>query len=929
MNFTECMNILSVLHSEKYTEVSANLIKNIQINHKISNLRFPELDDHDDKFAYDQKNAIDTICFITFRTFFRVKEILQTTNENISLHNINVLKTSISNLSTLSICTNLVENLPGHKSNGPIENTIIEKYNRLCDSTDKLIKILKCEQLCDIVLNSCLSALITALYQILYAPIKRPPSQQEPKCEDSFVMSCDLYTKLTDDRGYFQDVVNILLMPKIKSQYVTAIMLLMKCKTPVWFQRAVSANLTSIMKDKGGIETIAVALLENTADYDPNDTSKIWRVLSVFVKLFLGFQTSADFTTNICQQLLDLLDAQDSQGNFIKPFELIVAKSIKELYLIDVSTAVDVLLKRVLSKSLLAILDAPNSDVVNGDRTSAIFQSTRILHNCFIDNLLDSADLPVSLLSPVVMSLLKLHARTVKCWPIINGQLKDLLLKYTTREEVRYKLFDAVLFNIGYPVNDVYLLRRDIQIDIDDINRIVVKNRTIGNVNEDLEEDLLNLLTTRTELLMTLFLYLFKCLVDKDKSSKNLEIYRSITKLTYNKCVLRHLNSNPECLIPHFESFLESSIKDKIHIQDSNTTPDESQPFFTVIMIVQLLAQSNLRDSTRLLDLLRVISKETNIAEIKLLISDVLSKLLEDKYVDHATISSESQENPEDGQVMISSEVDKAITDVCDPLLPVRAHGLMELTKLVEDRHPDVLKRKQYVFHVFQQNLKNEDSFIYLSAIGGLAAMGELCPDSILPLIAEEYADYTIQRAFEDEIELRLKLGEVLLRVTKALGDRAYKHKALLLNTFLKTTKDDDHLIRASSLSNVAEVCRVLGEKMGPIITEVLSCVQHVIETDAAPEPRRAAISVIRQMLVGTDKLMLQMLRDQMPVIYRTLQFVYKNDADEVARLQAQLALEQLDVNMRAILMPSESDEKSSVGEVKGIVEGKKDKENE
>lgn len=47
------------------------------------------------------------------------------------------------------------------------------------------------------------------------------------------------------------------------------------------------------------------------------------------------------------------------------------------------------------------------------------------------------------------------------------------------------------------------------------------------------------------------------------------------------------------------------------------------------------------------------------------------------------------------------------------------------------------------------------------------------------------------------------------------------KYKSLLLNTFLVGTKDEDHLIRASSLSNLGEVCRVLGYKLGTIVTEV------------------------------------------------------------------------------------------------------------
>lgn len=52
-------------------------------------------------------------------------------------------------------------------------------------------------------------------------------------------------------------------------------------------------------------------------------------------------------------------------------------------------------------------------------------------------------------------------------------------------------------------------------------------------------------------------------------------------------------------------------------------------------------------------------------------------------------------------------------------------------------------------------------------------------------------------------------------------GEIAPKYKPLLLNTFLNGAKDEDDLIRASSLSNLGEICRVLGYKLGTIITEV------------------------------------------------------------------------------------------------------------
>lgn len=64
--------------------------------------------------------------------------------------------------------------------------------------------------------------------------------------------------------------------------------------------------------------------------------------------------------------------------------------------------------------------------------------------------------------------------------------------------------------------------------------------------------------------------------------------------------------------------------------------------------------------------------------------------------------------------------------------------------------------------------MKNDDSFIYLSAIGGLASMGDIFPDIVLNVLAEEYSDFN--RKDDDGNETRMKIGEVLVRVTKTLG---------------------------------------------------------------------------------------------------------------------------------------------------------------
>lgn len=62
-------------------------------------------------------------------------------------------------------------------------------------------------------------------------------------------------------------------------------------------------------------------------------------------------------------------------------------------------------------------------------------------------------------------------------------------------------------------------------------------------------------------------------------------------------------------------------------------------------------------------------------------------------------------------------------------------------------------------------------------------------------------------------------------------GELVPVYKAELINAFLSGTKDDDFLVRASSLSNLGELCRLLGFRVGPIVTEVTVCFKQTFSS--------------------------------------------------------------------------------------------------
>jgi hypothetical protein len=69
----------------------------------------------------------------------------------------------------------------------------------------------------------------------------------------------------------------------------------------------------------------------------------------------------------------------------------------------------------------------------------------------------------------------------------------------------------------------------------------------------------------------------------------------------------------------------------------------------------------------------------------------------------------------------------------------------------------------------------------------------------------------------------RLKLGEALVRAVKRCGDLVPHYFQILIHAFLVGVQDKDSFIRASSLSNLGEMCRLSPRTLPTVVHEVNS----------------------------------------------------------------------------------------------------------
>ncbi|KAM4722032.1 transport and Golgi organization protein 6 homolog [Rhinophrynus dorsalis] len=248
-----------------------------------------------------------------------------------------------------------------------------------------------------------------------------------------------------------------------------------------------------------------------------------------------------------------------------------------------------------------------------------------------------------------------------------------------------------------------------------------------------------------------------------------------------------------------------------------------------------------------------------------------------------------------------------------DSEIPTRAAALRTLTRLLEQRNCLALEHQEQVLQLFLENLEQEDPFVYLSAIQGTAVLSREIPERILTVLLAQYGNISSVKHKSPMAETRMKVGEALMRCTRELGDMVFKYKDPLIHAFLRGARDPDSSLRASSLSNLGELCQRLQFSLGPIIHEVSSCLSAVVRTDPEAQVRRAAIHVVVQLLKGLSEKATEVLRDVLLDLYRLLKFVVQCESDSVSVLHAQLGLEELDSIMRTVLFPPQKLEKKIV----------------
>ncbi|KAG9219333.1 hypothetical protein CCMSSC00406_0001743 [Pleurotus cornucopiae] len=297
----------------------------------------------------------------------------------------------------------------------------------------------------------------------------------------------------------------------------------------------------------------------------------------------------------------------------------------------------------------------------------------------------------------------------------------------------------------------------------------------------------------------------------------------------------------------------------------------------------------------------------------------------------------------------------KALKLLQDPILPVRAHGLLLLRQLVTPKRScstSVPQQKPQldpalmpsVLSIFLQSIQDDDSYIFLNAVQGLSAMVETNGKDVLGSLVKIYSTgldgLAASVLTKHDVDTRIRVGEALGQVIRRCGDALGIYVDTLVPPIFHVFRSS-HLpttLRTSALSLLTECENTYSLALIPYTVDLADSMIDLLqlesvsntqppkptkpEQDVPPEPqrshdtmddqptstntkfpplRRAALHFLAILARATTKLVYDGVLERQPFpprliqrVKTTLAYVASVDKDNIVRVMAREAGEYL-----------------------------------
>ncbi|TRM67616.1 hypothetical protein BD626DRAFT_554703 [Schizophyllum amplum] len=188
----------------------------------------------------------------------------------------------------------------------------------------------------------------------------------------------------------------------------------------------------------------------------------------------------------------------------------------------------------------------------------------------------------------------------------------------------------------------------------------------------------------------------------------------------------------------------------------------------------------------------------------------------------------------------------KALKLLQDPIMPVRAHGLLLLRQLVSAQGRGVQQAggidralMPAILSIFLQCVQDEDSYLYLNALQGLAAMVDTFGKEVLKGLLNDYVGgldgLRSSTMTQEDLDVRIRVGEALGLVIKRCGEALGMYVDMIVPVLFNIVRSA-HVpttLRTSALSLLGDCVHTYSLAMLPYVTDLLSALLDLLQVEA------------------------------------------------------------------------------------------------
>eukprot|EP00612_Vaucheria_litorea_P002299 CAMPEP_0171457516 /NCGR_PEP_ID=MMETSP0945-20130129/3570_1 /TAXON_ID=109269 /ORGANISM="Vaucheria litorea, Strain CCMP2940" /LENGTH=802 /DNA_ID=CAMNT_0011983153 /DNA_START=489 /DNA_END=2897 /DNA_ORIENTATION=+ len=255
----------------------------------------------------------------------------------------------------------------------------------------------------------------------------------------------------------------------------------------------------------------------------------------------------------------------------------------------------------------------------------------------------------------------------------------------------------------------------------------------------------------------------------------------------------------------------------------------------------------------------------------------------------------------------------EAEKDLKSNLVPLRARGVVSLTKMLRNQFPHLGAAKvasfsvvDKFFDIYVSMTKDLDSYVYLAAIQGLSVLTDVFPAYCMPKLVSIFAS----RSDDCDLSQRIKVGEAILFSVRRSGEAIPKYSKYFVHAFVEGAKErnefnvDDFnrmLFRESCISNLAEIAAHLKWSFKPYAYDVINLALGIIKLEDKKKDeesvglRRAATYLLYRTIEGIGPSILEIIPTMMSNIYQLLKILSRDEADDVVKFHAVKAIQEID----------------------------------